>query len=193
MALGIAAAVLAASLAQASPTDCAVDTAAMLKLDPAQFDQDMGGWRPLAGREDCANAAADLLAAYREAHWGALTAHQLHISYWHEGQVRASAGQSDRAIPLLMAGVDPSGEPSFYEYALGTIAFLHGDLADLKAERDRLAAVPRPSWFAKAAADMKARYGTDLKWPLNLDVLDGLIACFGQPYNKAYGCRVAGS
>ncbi len=52
MALGIAAAVLAASLAQASPTDCAVDTAAMLKLDPAQFDQDIvGGWRPLAGRE----------------------------------------------------------------------------------------------------------------------------------------------
>ena len=40
---------------------------------------------------------------------------------------------------------------------------------------------------------MKARYGTNLKWPLNLDVLDGLIACFGQPYNKAYGCRVAGS
>ena len=190
MALGIVAAVLAASVAQASPADCAVDTAAMLKLDPAQFDQDMaGGGRPLADREGCEVAAADLLAAYRDAHRGTLNAAQLHLSYWHEGQLRASAGQSDRAIPLLMAGVDADDQIGFYEYALGTVAFLRGDLASLRAERDRLAAMPKPSWFAKAAADAKAKHGFEPKWPLNLDVLDGLIACFGQPYKVAYGCR----
>ena len=193
MALGIVAAVLGATVAQANPAVCAVDTAAMLKLDPAQFDQDRtGGWRPLADREGCEAAAADLLATYREAHWGALSAHQLHISYWHEGQLRASAGQSGRAIPLLMSGVDADDQIGFYQYALGTIAFLQGDLASLRAERDRLAAMPKPSWFAKAAAGAKAKSGSEPTWPLNLDVLDGLIACFGQPYKVAYGCRPKG-
>ena len=190
MALAMAAILLAASVSQASAADCTVDTAAMFRLPPAKFDQDMnGGWRRLADREGCASAAADLLGAYRHAHWSTLTAPELHINYWHEGQIRAVAGQYERAIPLLMDGVNPNSERGFYEYALGTIAFLQRDVAGLKAARDRLAAVPQPPWFAKAAADAKVRYATEMKWPLNLDILDGLITCFGQPYKVAYSCR----
>ncbi len=189
MAFGLAAALLAASLAQGSPADCTVDTPAMLKLAPAQFNQDLqGGWRPLGNREGCAGAAADLLAAYRAAHWGTLTPQQLHINYWHEGQAPAMAGQAKAAIPLLMDGVDPDGEDGFYEYGLGTVAFLNHDLAALKAARARLAAMAQPAWFAKAAAHAKAKYGSVMTWPLNLNVLDGLIRCYGRPYKEAYGC-----
>ncbi len=40
-----------------------------------------------------------------------------------------------------------------------------------------------------AAADLKTRYGQALVWPDNLDVVDGLIACFGRSYKVAYACR----
>jgi hypothetical protein len=29
----------------------------------------------------------------------------------------------------------------------------------------------------------------ELKWPMNLDVLDGLIACFDRPYSEAYDAK----
>src|SRR5437016_917782 len=87
------------------PEGCAVDTEAALKFAPARFDQDpKGGWRPLGARPNCTAAAADLIAAYRKARWATLTPSELHLNYWHEGQLRANAGQNDRAVPLLMAG-----------------------------------------------------------------------------------------
>ena len=79
---------------------CAYDTAAMLALDEEAFDQDLsdggGGWRAIANRPGCELAAADLLAAYRAAHPEANA-----LLAWHEGQMRATAGQSERASPLL--------------------------------------------------------------------------------------------
>jgi hypothetical protein len=167
-----------------------VDAEAALKLAPAAFDQDpKGGWRPLGARPECGSAAADLVAAYRKAHWATLTPSELHLSFWHEGQLRAMAGQSARAVPLLMAGVDPESGFGFEDYAVGTIAFLDRDLAGLKTARARLAALPPPVDFEQTKARTKVRSGLDLHWPLNLDVLDRLIACFDEPYATAYGCR----
>ncbi|MGO4409479.1 MULTISPECIES: hypothetical protein [unclassified Brevundimonas] len=189
-------ALMSLAMAQAQPaaaTDpCPHDRAALLALSPAAFDQDLeGGWRTLGEKPECAAAAADLLAAYRKAHWGELTPGELHINFWHEGQLRAGLGQTEAATRLMMAGVDPEPPNSgFSDYALGTIAFLHQDRPGLLAARERLAETPKPVDFDRAAERFKAAYGFTLTWPMNLDVLDGLIACFGRPYNEAYGdCR----
>lgn len=186
-------------LAQATPAPvpevdpCTHDRATLLALPPAAFDQDLsGGWRPLAENPQCAAVAADLLRDYRKAHWGELKSSELHINYWHEGQLRAGLGQTDIAVRLLMAGVNPDApDRSFAEYATGTVAFLLQDRPALIASRERLAALPKPEGFDEAAAKFKASYGFEITWPSNLNVLDGLIACFGHSYNEAYGdCAV---
>lgn len=185
---------LSLALAQSPPVvdPCAHNRAALLTLTPAAFDQDLeGGWRPLGANPECAAVAADLLAAYRKTHWGKLTPGELHLNFWHEGQLRASLDQTEAATRLMMAGVNPETPNSgFSDYALGTIAFLHQDRPGLVAARERLAATPKPAEFDRAAERFKATYGFDLEWPANPKVLDGLIACFGRPYNEAYGdCR----
>lgn len=185
-------ALMSLALAQADPAAandaCAHDRAALLALSPADFDQDLsGGWRSLADRAECAEVAADLLASYRKARWGALTPAEFHLNYWHEGQLRAGLGQTGAATRLMMAGVNPDMSRSgFSDYALGTIAFLHKDRAGLLAARARLAELPKPPDFDDAARRFKAQYGFELKWPANLSVLDGLIACFDRPYTEAY-------
>jgi hypothetical protein len=180
---------------QAAPLvePCAHDRAALLALSPDAFDQDRdGGWRPLAEKTECQETAADLLAEYRAAHWGSLAPGDLHVNYWHEGQIRASVGQTERAVRLLMAGVNPEVQgDGFQEYAIGTAAFLNGDHEGLQAARDRLAALPPPADWAETVASFRQQFGVEVKWPANLDVLDGLLACFGRPYDEAYGasCR----
>lgn len=190
-------ALLSLAIAQAQPAPvteaCAHDRAALLALPPSAFDQDLeGGWRPLAAKPECAAIAADLLADYRKAHWGELTPGELHINFWHEGQLRAGLGQTQAATRLMMAGVNPEAPNSaFSDYALGTIAFLLQDRPGLLAARERLAATPKPDGFERAAARYKATYGFDLEWPVNLKVLDGFIACFDRPYDEAYGSCAA--
>src|SRR4051794_34591534 len=101
----LAAAVLAAGQPTHTARHCTVDTAAILKLSPYEFDQTNKGFRSLPS--GCDLATADLIAAYRRANWGKLTNNDVAISYWHEGQSRAFAGQTQLAIPLLLAGVNP--------------------------------------------------------------------------------------
>ena len=174
---------------------CAYDREAMMALSPDAFDQDLsGGWRALEEKPGCTEAAADLLKDWREAHRAELKIGDLHINYWHEGQLRAGLdGQTQRAIRLLMAGVNPQVDgDGFQDYALGTVAFLNGDRAGLEAARARLAATPEPDNWAEVTASFREKYNVQIKWPMNLDVLDGLIACFGKSYDEAYGdCRPA--
>ena len=183
---------LAATIA-AAPATCAYDKTAMLALPAETFDQDLkGGWRPLGNTPGCEGAAADLIEAYRKAHWGGLERSDLHESYWHEGQLRAAAGQSARAVPLLLAGVDPEGLGDPADYALGTVAFLNHDLASLKAARARIVAQPEPAWFKAGRADAKRQTGHEPTWPLYQGELDGFLRCFDKPYAEAYGsaaCR----
>lgn len=175
------------------PVDpCAYDRSAMLALPHETFDQDQtGGWRRIADIDGCEAAAADLIAEWRTENWSQLQADQLHLNYWHEGQLRAASEDRVRAVPLFLAGVNPDGgDPAKAEYALATVAFLNNDRPALEAARARMSALPMPPEFAQAAERYKATYGRELSWPLNLDVVDGLIACFGETYSKAYGdCR----
>ena len=178
---------------------CPVDLDSMLTLSPYDFDQTGKGWRSLDAKPGCHAAAADLIANYRRANWGKIDANGVAISYWHEGQARAMAGETELAIPLLLAGVNPGftgAGPDVdrqtstmgmanVEYALATVAFLRGDLPALKSARARLAEIPAPEFYKKIRPEPVGA----AKWPPNLNVVDGLIACFGKPYAVAYGCR----
>ena len=164
---------------------CQVDRHALLALNQDAFDQDMtGGWRELADRPGCMASAADLIRAYR-----AHAQSRLSILYWHEGQLRATLGDYAAAIPLLEASRKPQDSSGWNPYVDATVAFLRGDRAALVQARDRLAALPRPPDFR----DQVLANGFHLTWPMNLEVVDGLLRCFGRPYREAYSaaeCRV---
>lgn len=188
MLAGIAVAVALVAQTDPSVDPCAVDQEAMLALSAQDFDQsDDKGWRPLGDIAECRTAAAELIRAYRRANWRSMTTGQVHTSYWHEGQMRAASGDTERAVPLLMAGTNPSSVGGA-EYPLGTIAFLRGDRAGLILARERLAALPAPSDLEEMR-EAARQAGAEFEWPPNLHVLDRLIACFGKPYSEAYvGC-----
>jgi hypothetical protein len=163
-----------------APDPCHVDFAASMALGVQAFDQNMeGGWRELARRPGCEERAAELIAAYREA-----IQRRMSLLYWHEGQLRAGLGQNEAAIRLMDLSRKPDDD-SWNFYVDATIAFLRGDRPALTAERDRLAALPAPADFREQTLPS----GYRVRWPMNLDVVDGLVRCFGQSYRDAYGAR----
>ena len=178
---------LLAASAASQPTpqtpDCSYDRDAMLALGQTEFDQDMdGGWRPLASREGCEIAAAELIREWRHE-----KRNHASILYWHEGQMRAIGGQTRQAIALFELTFGPTHEDAGFgwnHYVDGTIAFLEGDRERLGAAMDRLKAIPEPSNNSYTRAD-----GTVVKmsWPPNLNVLEGFERCWGQDYKVAYG------
>ncbi|MDT3554970.1 hypothetical protein ROV95_02095 [Stenotrophomonas maltophilia group sp. msm1] len=102
--------------------DCRYDRAAMLAMEPDAFDQDLeGGWRTLADR-GCHREAADLLAAYAALPKAAGNT----MILWHEGQMRAEAGQYPQAVALMQRTYKPTDtDPGYWNaYVDGTIAFL---------------------------------------------------------------------
>jgi hypothetical protein len=175
---------VAALLAQAQSAEpCAYDRAAMMALDQQAFDQDpAGGWRRLARDPRCRMAAADLIRDYREAR--GLTAT---ILFFHEGQIRAVAGQNEAAIALFERSRHTDEDAiGWNHYVAATIAFLRGDRPALLAARTALAAQQRPADFDPR--DSQGR-PVDMSWPPNLNVVDTLLACFGRSYAEAYrGC-----
>jgi len=194
------AALLAASapaLAQSAPAaDCSYDRARLLALDELQFDQDMaGGWRALSYRPGCQLVAADLLRDYRRAH-----ANEAGLLYWHEGQLRAGAAQYAQAIPLLEHARRPPGVPDgagWNLYVDATVAFLRRDRAALERAHRTLAAYPPPVGPSAPVVkdgfliDVNDGVASKIPWPINLDVVEGLLNCFDKPYEVAYGdaCR----
>jgi hypothetical protein len=181
--------------APAPPVDCSYDKAAMLALDENAFDQDVGngggGWRALEGRPGCEAATAELLAAYRAAHPEGST-----TLAWHEGQVRADLGQDEQAIALFEAARKPAERDlaGWNLYVDASIAFLKHDRAALQAARDALAQVAYPG--GDGAPALKDGYvefpavdgqpAMRVRWPPNIDVVDGFLACFDKPYKEAY-------
>ena len=182
---------LFAALAFAVAPDCAVDRPAMLALPRHVFDQAHEGCRALAER-GCDAAAADLIAVYRAGH-----PNDPPILGWHEGQMRANAGDYAAARPLFFAA-HHAGQFGWNDYVDVTISFIDRDLAALLAARMRLAATPRPEthpWFdpdgnpipppATATATATAIATTEA-WPPNLLVVDALVRCFDRAYKAAY-------
>lgn len=183
--------------AQNVPTkNCAYDRARLLALDENEFDQDMsGGWRALASTPGCALIAADLLHDYREAHHK-----DSGLLFWHEAQVRADAGQYADAISLMKHAYKPAEEDKagWNPYVDATIAFLKRDRAALGQARAKLAAVQPPAGagippviHGYMEVDLADKSKRKIRWPINIDVVDGLENCFDKPYVEAYqdACR----
>ena len=176
--------------------NCDADRTHVLALGETQFDQDLaGGWRALADRPGCILAAADLLRDYRQARKS-----EAGLLYWHEGQLRAHAGQTKEAIALLERARKPAeaDRAGWNPYVDATIAFLRKDKPALQEARSRLAAVPAPLGQdippvidGHVEVDMADGQKRKIPWPPNGDIVDGLLSCFGKPYRQAYGhdCR----
>lgn len=182
---------------QDSPrASCEYDRSRLLGLDESHFDQDeTGGWRALAAKPGCDLVAADLLRDYRQVHGNAAG-----ILYWHEGQLRALAGQAEAAVALMARSRKPddADRAGWNPYVDATIAYLRKDRPALEQARARLAAVVPP--IGDGVPPVKDGYmevrldnGQMMKflWPPNIDVVDGLLQCFDKPYEVAYGpeCR----
>src|SRR5262249_45372559 len=150
------------------------------------------GWREIGDQKGCERVAADIIAQYRDEK----LAQSIMILNWHEAQLRASAGDTERAIVLFQQTVlarekiaAQSGDRSDALYALATIAFLQRDRVALEARRAELAALQKPDWYdamAEKYVRENPQAAANMVWPPNLDVVDGLIACFDKPYGEAY-------
>jgi hypothetical protein len=188
---------LAAPSSSTTPPACpTIDHMALMAMDVKAFDQTLhAGWRVVGDVEGCEGLGADLIADYRNANAAALVngnPQDIAGLNWHEAQLRATAGQTERAIRLFQFSRVAFDEGDAL-YGQATIAFLEHNHDDLVAARAALAALPMPPWFAAAAAQYRERTGQTATWPANLDVVDGFIACFDKPYREAYrdSCRPA--
>lgn len=160
---------------------CEYDQAEMLALEQNAFDQSPAGWRSITQQGDCNLEAADLVRDY-------IAAHDLEVSilYWHEGQLRAMAGQTDRAIALLDLSRKPETTIDRFgwnHYVDATIAFLKKDKLSLTNARAELSVTPKPPNYNPVDVNGNP---VEMIWPPNLNVVDGLLDCFDQSYDQAY-------
>lgn len=167
------------------PPDCSYDLQVMLKLDRQAFDQDIpdGGWRALS-RKGCHSEAAELIREWRHE-----KRDHNSILYWHEGQMRAFAGQSKAAIALFELTRKSQYEDADFgwnHYVDGSIAFLRQNRDGLARAMAELAKVPEPESNSFTRPD-----GTvvQMSWPPNLNVLKAFERCWGKSYADAYGTR----
>lgn len=169
---------------------CEVDRASLLKLDQWYFDQDpTGGWQTLAARPGCEVAAADLVRDYRQAN-----GLEASILYWHEGQLRARAGQTEQAVALMTQSRHRAGDPTGWnEYVDATIAFLLKKRTAFDDAWSRLAAVHSTPDVKNGYLEAHMSDGSvrKVRWPINIDVVEGLAECFDKSYREAYdtACR----
>lgn len=178
------------ALLLAAAVDCTYDHAAMIALPQQAFDQDMtGGWRELSTR-GCEAEAADLIRDWRVANKPERNAD---ILFWHEGQLRANLGQSAAAIVLFERArktVEEDQGMGWNLYVDGSIAFLRRDRAAFDKSHAALAALPKPDDFDPRGPDGKP---ITIRWPMNLNVLDGFARCWDKPYKEAYlTCNLRG-
>lgn len=155
-----------------------------MSLGENKFEEnDEVGWPSLVREPGCELAVADLIRRYRIAH--GIGMNSQNILLWEEGKLRVFGGEIEDGIKLILAS-KRDDDNVWNAYVDATVAFLRRDRNELSAARERLASIPEPPGFAKAAARLQAKTGRSIFWPPNLDIVDGLVACFDQPYFKAY-------
>ncbi|MET0373607.1 MAG: hypothetical protein ABW128_05040 [Rhizorhabdus sp.] len=123
---------------------CRYERLSSLALDLQAFDQDMGGgWRTLEARGAPPKPpiSSGTMRRARES----MGAADARLS-WHEGQLRAAAGQYAEAIRLFDAGRHPAAKDAgrgWNLYLDGSIASLWSDRVAVEAARAKLAILPR--------------------------------------------------
>lgn len=144
-----------------------------LQLSWDEFDQTAtSGWRPVAARSDYADAAR-MIETYLERHRD-LPAPQRGYCLFHAGQLWALHGDTDRALAHMdrasVAQMPPEFPQSFNALVAGTRAFLRGDMAAVRAARDKVAA-------------MSGLTSRDVEF---LEALDLLACSEGLTYREVY-------
>ncbi|UKE48483.1 hypothetical protein KHA79_07740 [Xanthomonas translucens pv. cerealis] len=196
----LALALLMSGGAMGKPAECSFDKKAMLALEQDRFDQDVsnggGGWRAVAAKPGCELEAADLIKEYRKVHSDSSS-----LLFWHEGQLRAFAGNYEDAIPLMEASRQPTEKDlaGWNPYVDATVAFLRHDASALVAAQKKLNAVPAspelpPVKDGYIEMPMDNGQKVKMRWPMNADVVDGLVSCLDKSYMEAYSsvCRGKG-
>ena len=168
--------------------DCSYDLGAMLELDRQAFDQDLpnGGWRGLYNR-GCYADAAELIREWRHE-----KRDHADILYAHEGQMRAYAGQTNEAISLLRLtykSMDEDANFGWNFYIDGTIAFLEKNRKEFQTAMERLKAIPKRD-APMAGPDGKL---VKVRWPPNLNVMEGFEKCWDQPFRVEFSKACTGS
>ncbi len=161
---------------------CSYDKESMLELEQRDFDQNFNsGWRAVNKKGACNLTAADLIRAYIEKN-----GEDGLIMTWHEGQLRAMAGQTERAIELFEDAREPEDQDDWFGwniYVDATIAFLKKDHDALIRAKGSLLNLPRPDRDNPVDS-----FGNpvSIRWPPNLNVVEGLLECFSDSYDYAY-------
>jgi hypothetical protein len=190
---------------QAELTRCGVSKARLedfLETDQQAFDQTFEGertWRTIGsgeGLEDCGIAQAAAIEAYLLYARPHSVVNQ-QILRWHAGQALAGEGEYARALAFFRGTYDRLRRTEWNDYVDATIAFLEGDREALIEARDRLAEkapsadeVAEKRAYFEANPDrakMFADWENTITKPMNMDVVEELVACFGRPYSEAYG------
>jgi hypothetical protein len=188
----------AAQAPQKPYAECVKDPETYLAMSYPDFDQGVRpvagasrqewGWREIANQEGCETAAAILISQWRERHGASLDPRSQSFLAFHEGQMRATGGDYQTAIPLIEAGRGFFNDPAGQAYVDAMVAFLRSDRDALIAARERLLAVPEPANWAETQRAFKEQAGQDMKWPLNIEATDSLVRCFGKPYADGGKC-----
>ena len=171
---------------------------ALLNLTYRDFDQAFdGGWRAVINDKKCdERTTAELIVLYiLHSRPTPLSRHNLRILRWHAGQLFADANDYDSAIRFMQGSYREGPESSldWDLYVRGTIAFLQRDRDALIASRKQLAMREVSEEQQQSRLQFfRETFGRDpsnefLTRPQNLNVLDGLVACFDKSYREAYG------
>ena len=165
-----------------SGTDCAMspsDREAVLKLSFTDFDQTEGkGWRLLYVSK-CYAAAASLIVEYIDRYPERASEHNM--LPFHAGQMLAMSGNYRESVRYLKLGYTQreSKIVDWNAFVDAHVAFIEKDAEKLEAMRARIAMQPA----------MKSGPGVP-DWAIgkriNLDVVDGFLACFDKPFHVAY-------
>jgi hypothetical protein len=167
----------------------------IMSLDFQSFDQNMnGGWREVANQENCNMASSILIGTYlaRSKIYYEIYRSSLR---WHMGQMLAYENKYEEAIPYFenTYHANEARTSPWNLYVDGTIAFLKKDKALLRSKRDLLAKSPVSESMKKSRQkyiddnpEVKMYEGY-VDEPMNMPVMNDLLACFDQPYSKAYG------
>jgi hypothetical protein len=163
----------------------------LLALDQLAFDQDLSGggagWRAIAAKTGCEITAANLIRDYRERHSAKDS-----VIYWHEGQLRAFGNDYPSAVVLIEKSKKPIEQDGagWNLYVDATIAFLKRDKPALLLARSTLSTVKAPPGLqlkdGVLAIPNNSGKPIKMRWPPNIDVVDGLIKCFKKSYRDAY-------
>lgn len=171
--------------------DCAItmkERAVLLELDYRNFDQNAeDGWRPLYEGK-CFADAAELIVSYISSH--PEVARENYMLGFHAGQMFALDDQTERAIDFMSDAYRNRSSKivDWNAFVDANIAFLEKDMNRLVEMRDRIGQQPA---LEKGPGTPDWAIGKKI----NLDVVNGFIACFDQPYSVAYeeACRAKGN